>query len=610
MKEIVIKLLRLFDRKEKQRLLGLLVMMIFAALFETLGIGLIIPFVQLITNPEFIHDNAILSNIYNWFGFHSNVGFIMMAIGMLVIVFIVKNVYLLVFYHTQYKIVLNQQANLSRKLFRSYLTRPYLFHLEQNSASLLRNVNVEVTKVFQGIMMSIFHLATELLVIICILVLLLVANPAATVAASAVLGLSVLTFFAFFRKRISRLGQEQQKINREMIKWVNQGLGASKEVKVAGKEKYFSDIYARYSQQNSDNTRVIRMLDQVPRLFIETVLITVVLVMMLVIILQDTGVASLVSTMALFSLAAFRLMPSINRVVSSITSIRYNQPALTVVYDDLQAILDSSKPRTGFDPDSPIRESGAQVIDFQKVRGFHNTKRAFNHSIRCQQVTFRYPGQERYAIQDMSLTIPIGSSVALIGESGSGKSTLVDIILGLLTPERGGIFVDDQPLEKQMGLWQRKIGYIPQAIFLSDDTIRNNVAFGVSRSEINEDEVWRALEQAHLKSFVESLPEGLETVVGERGVRLSGGQRQRIGIARALYHQPEILFMDEATSALDQETEREVMQAIDGLKGQKTLIIIAHRLSTIENCDFVYKIQGGRLVSAGPSIPPHTKHAK
>lgn len=573
------KLLLFFNKREKKKFLVLFLMMIFAALFETVGIGLIVPFVGIVTNPAVIQEQVVLSYLYNLFSFQSTTSFIIFSVILLLFIFVLKNVYLLLFNYAQFRVILNQQVKLSRDLFKEYLIKPYTFHLQRNSADLLRNVNEEVSKVFQGIIMSGFQLLTEILVIICILILLLVTAPLATLTATVLLGGSVILFFTFLRKRISSLGVEQQEVSGTMIKWVNQGLGASKEVKVSGKENFFINSYTGQSQIKANNSRYMKMLELIPRLFIETLLVSIVLITMLIIVFQGTSTAQLVSTMALFAMAAFRLMPSITRVVSLITTIRYSQPALTIIYDDLFKNREESL----FIDESPI------VIN--------KGKRTFVNSIQLNNVCFRYPKQKDYAIKDVSLSIPIGKSVAFVGESGAGKTTIVDIILGLFQPEKGSVLVDNKLINEQKKVWQQKIGYIPQFIFLSDDTIRGNVAFGIQESLIDDEEVWRALDQAQLKEFVKSLPNKLETAVGEHGVRLSGGQRQRIGIARALYHNPEILFMDEATSALDNETEKGIMKAIDGLKGEKTLVIIAHRLSTIENCDIIFRIDDGKLIS-------------
>lgn len=580
MVSLIRKILKLFNKKEKKLLFLLFFMMVIAALLEMVGIGLIVPFASIVTNPDIINQQPVLKFLYELFNFESTMNFTLFCVVLLLSVFVIKNLYLLLFNHMQYKVILNQQVKLSRRLFAEYLTKPYIFHLQRNTADLLRNVNGEVPRVFQGIIMAGFQLITESLVISCILLLLILTSPVATTVAAILLGGSVLMFFKFFRKKTNSIGSEQQSLSGMMIKAVNQGLGASKEVKVLGKEGYFVNEYYNQSRRYVNNSRYIMMLEQAPRLFLETMLVSIILVTMVIILIQDTNTNEIVSTMALFAMSAFRLMPSINRVMAMVTTIRFNQHALSVVYEDIFEGQNQCP--------SSIKESDSGLI----MEGIY-----FRDSINLCNVSFRYPGQKEYSIKDISLTIPIGHSVAFVGESGAGKTTLVDIILGLFVPEKGSVQIDGKSLWDQKCLWQKKIGYIPQSIFLSDDTIRHNVAFGIDKEKISDEEVWRALDQAQLKDYVMNLPEKLDTTVGERGVRLSGGQRQRIGIARALYHDPEILFMDEATSALDGETEKEIIKAIDGLKGAKTLIIIAHRLSTIENCDTVFKINNGRLIS-------------
>ncbi|UPM54158.1 ABC transporter ATP-binding protein [Gottfriedia acidiceleris] len=584
MKSSLSKLLMLFNKNEKKKLLILFIMMIVAAVFETIGIGAIFPFVGILTDPKVIKEQSILSFLYNFFHFNSINGFIVFAGIALLSIFFIKNIYLLFFNYIQVRVILNQQVRLSRSLFKEYLTKPYVFHLQRNTSELLRNINSEITKVFQGIIISGFQLLTEILVTSFILALLIFTAPLATIIASTLLGGSVFIFFRFFRKKISHLGTEQQIVNAAMIKWVNQGLGASKEVKVSGKEDFFVNAFTAQSQIGARNSRQLGMLNQVPRYFIETIMVTIVLITMLIIVFKGSNTTSLVSTMALFAMAAFRLMPSITRIVGFITAIRYSQPALLTIYDDLF-----------LNKDQHVSSDHLVLEDSSKILG--RNERVYTDSIILKDISFRYPNQKDFSVRDVSLKIPIGQSVAFIGESGAGKTTLVDIILGLFHPENGEILIDGKNLNDQRATWKQKIGYIPQSIFLSDDSIRGNIAFGLDENQIDDYAVWRALEQAQLKEFVESLPNQLNTTVGERGVRLSGGQRQRIGIARALYHNPEIIFMDEATSALDNETEKEIMKAIDGLKGEKTLIIIAHRLSTIENCDIVFKLNKGRLVT-------------
>jgi ATP-binding cassette, subfamily B, bacterial PglK len=585
LKDTIKKLWVLFNKRDKKKFLLLFFMMIIAAIFETAGIGLIVPFVGIVTNPNMIQEQAILSYVYEGLNFSSTKAFILFGVVVLLTVYIVKNAYLLFFYNMQYRVIFNQRVKLSSRMLKEYLTKPYTFHLQRNSAELLRNVNVEVVKVFTGIVLSSFQLLTEILVIMSILSLLTITAPLATLASGILLGGSVFVFFKIFRNKITHLGKEEQRVNRELIKWVNQGLGASKEVKVSGKDSYFVNMYDKQSEIMAKNSIYKSMLDQVPRLFIETLLVSVVLITMIIMVFQGTDMGTLVATMSLFAMAAFRLMPSINRIVAMLSTIRFSQPALTVVYNDL--IKDNRGK-------NPMQEEA--IIELKPVE-VNSGEKIFRHSIKLENVFFRYPNQEEYSIKNLSLTIPIGNSVAFVGTSGAGKTTIIDNILGLLEPEKGRVFVDGKELNELLPIWKNKIGYIPQTIFLSDDTIRKNVAFGIADKDMDEKAVQKAIEDAQLKDFIDTLPEGLDTVVGERGVRLSGGQRQRIGIARALYHNPEIIFLDEATSALDNETEKEIMRSIDGLKGEKTLIIIAHRLSTIENCDIVFKVDKGKLLA-------------
>jgi ATP-binding cassette, subfamily B, bacterial PglK len=585
LKDTIKKLNVLFNKRDKKMFLLLFFMMIIAAVFETAGIGLIVPFVGIVSNPAIIQAQPILLFVYQFLNFQTTNAFILFAVCVLLTVFIIKNFYLLGFYYLQYRVIFNQKVKLSSLMFKEYLTKPYTFHLQRNSAELLRNVNGEVAKIFDGILLATFQLLTEILVVISILALLIVTAPLATITAGILLGGSVFVFFRIFRNKITYLGKENQKISREVIKWVNQGLGASKEIKVSGKEHYFVNSYEKQSSIMASITTYKNMLDQVPRLFIETLLVSVVLITMIIIIFQGTNTANLMATMSLFAMAAFRLMPSINRIVASLSTIRFSQPALTVVYKDLIEDNFEKKPN----PENEI--NGSKPV--KEAEG----EKTFKKSIDLENVYFRYPNQDEYSIRDVSLTIPIGNSVAFVGTSGAGKTTIVDIILGLLEPEKGLVFIDGKMLIELLPIWKSKIGYIPQSIYLSDETIRKNIAFGIDDNYIDELAIQKAIKDAQLEDFVNSLPEGLDTIVGERGVRLSGGQRQRIGIARALYHNPEIIFLDEATSALDNSTEKEIMRAIDGLKGEKTLIIIAHRLSTIENCDIVFKVDKGRLIT-------------
>ena len=575
------KLFKLFNKREKRNVLYLFLLMLLAAFLETVGIGLVVPFISIVTNPNIIEEQEILLFIYELFEFQSTNAFLIAATISLILFFIVKNLYLLMYYYFQYRFINNQRVKKSQKLLKVYLIKPYEFHLQRNTAELLRNIHDEVNRVFEYILVPYFLFISETSVVLFVASLLIIMEPMATILSALLLGTSVTIFFKLFRKKISTLGKIQQQADGQMIKWINQGLGANKEVKVSGKEHFFIKSFTEQSQLYANTRRFYQILEQVPRMFIETIVVTTILIIMLFIILRGGDMTTLLSTMGLFAMAAFRLMPSINRMVSAVTSIKYNYPALDIIYEDLLVNEENEL----------LVNKNINLNKQQNV-----IKRTFHRGIKLENVFYRYPNQLEYNIYDVSLEIPVGKSVAFVGPSGAGKTTIVDIILGLLNPEKGRVLVDGKELKEQLTLWQKKIGYIPQSIYLSDDSIRRNVAFGMDDKEIDDDAVWRALRDAEMKEFIEKMPEGLDTFVGERGVRLSGGQQQRIGIARALYHNPEILFLDEATSALDTDTEKEIMKAIDGLKGEKTLIIIAHRLSTIENCDMVFQMQNGKIV--------------
>lgn len=578
--DTIVKLRKVLSNEAKRKFYILFFLMIFAAVFETIGIGLIAPFVGLVANPEVIYSNEILFSIYSFFGFENfSSFFIVMTLGLLSI-FILKNVYLLFFFYYKYDIIRDEQVKMSRTLFTSYMKMPYTSHLERNSAELVRNTNIEVQSVFKFIITPALELMTELLVVLGILILLLFISPIPTLISGLFIGGAVALFFRFFRKQMDESGAQQQKTQGQMIKSVNQGLGAIKEVKVSGTEKFFIDTFTKQSKMYEKASRFFSVIQEVPRLFIETMVVATVLLVVLLLMIQSQEITDFLTTLSLFAVAAFRIMPSINKITRNLTTIRNKKPALDVIYADLM------------EEDS---ESSTELVETPAQEDNHLSEKNFHESIKIENVSYTYPNSGGTTLTDISLTLPIGHSIAFVGATGAGKTTLIDLILGILSPTDGTIKADGKEMTSIKQLWNNSIGYIPQTIYLSDDTILRNVAFGIEDDKIDRQAVMRAVEQANLDKFIDSLPNKLETTVGESGVRLSGGQRQRIGIARALYHNPEILFMDEATSALDNQTEKEVMKAIDSLKGQKTLMIIAHRLSTIEKCDMIVELDDGKV---------------
>jgi ABC-type multidrug transport system fused ATPase/permease subunit len=465
------------------------------------------------------------------------------------------------------------QASLSQRLFACYLRQPYTFHLQRNSAQLIRNVTGEAS-ILANVTQSAMTLLAEILVLIGIGALLLFIEPLGAILVATTLSLAGWGFYRLTRARVLHWGKARRHHEGLRIQHLKQGLGGAKDVKLLGRE---DDFLSQYDQHNTGSARMGQRqsaLLQLPRLWLELLAVVGLAGLVLVMIGQGKPLGILLPTLGLFAAAAFRLIPSVNRVLSATQNMRYGLPVIDNLQGELRLLDNVRAPEPG--PPLP-----------------------FKHELKLDNISFHYPSAEASALQDISLSILRGSSVGFIGGSGAGKSTLVDIILGLLTPDGGAVRVDGIDIQTNLRGWQDQIGYVPQSIFLTDDSLRRNVAFGLPNNQIDEDAVWRAIRAAQLEEFVKSLPEEMDTVVGERGIRLSGGQRQRIGIARALYHDPSVLVLDEATSSLDTATERGVMDAVQAFHGDKTIIIVAHRLSTVAYCDRLFRLEHGRIAEEG-----------
>jgi ATP-binding cassette, subfamily B, bacterial PglK len=572
----------LFPPRERWQLLGIFLLILGSAVIETLGVGIIVPFIYLLASPEMIQEHHIIAPISEALGIQTQNEFILWASAGMIAIFVAKNVYLVVLTYIQSRFVSNKYATLAHRLFERYLQSPYPFHLQRNSAQLMRNITGEVYQLCQNIVLPTLNIITDITVTIFVVFLVVLIDPLSFVMATCLLGGSTLLFYRAFRRRISRLGKERQHFAGQQIQWVNQGLGGVKEVKVLGREWFFADSFRHYNAAFAHNRHIQQTIQAVPRPFNEMVMVTGFLLIVIITIGRGLEVQSVLPTLSLFAAAGYRLMPIISRIATSMTTIRGALPSLDVVYQDLVTLEQPASHH--------IQPQGRSVSEPTK-----ETEMA----VRLNEVSYRYPNASTYALQGVSLGIHKDQSVGIVGPSGAGKTTLVDVILGLLPPTHGEVLAYGTNIHHDLGQWQHSIGYIPQSIYLCDDTIRANVAFGLPDDLTDDEQVWAVLELAQLKQFVESLPDGLNTVVGERGIRLSGGQKQRIGIARALYHNPEILVMDEATAALDNETERAFVQAVDHLSGQKTIIMIAHRLSTVRRCDRLYFIKEGKVVGDG-----------
>lgn len=568
------KLGYIFDKKDKWKIGILLAAVVLGSFLELLGVTIFMPFINIITEPSEIQRKWYLKLPYELFHFQSAKSFLAALSALIIVIYIVKNVYLILEKSYIYRFSYNTQMKLSTRLLDTYMKEPYTFHLNKNIATLQRSLQEDTSKFMQVILYSL-ELVAELAVCFVLVVYLLFVSKSITIIVLGLLVVCVGSFLLLTRKYSRKLGQDNQGYQGKIYQWMNQALGGIKEIKILERESFFTDEYYKYYAKFARGLRIARTISILPKYAVEAVAISGLLLAIIVkLLLGEADMTYYIPQLTVFAVAAFRLMPSVGRINEHATNTLYALPSVDLVYHDLVEIEDYIEKQ-----DKEVREEW----DLQE-------------SIEVQDVTYYYPDTEEPVIRNASLSIQKGKTVAFIGASGAGKTTMVDIILGLLTPQKGRVMADRINVHEKPKTFHAQVGYIPQVIYLSDDTIRNNIAFGVKESEIDEKAVTAAMEKAQLTEFVGSLPYGLDTIVGDRGVRLSGGQRQRIGIARALYHDPEILVLDEATSALDNDTETAVMEAVENLQGMKTMIIIAHRLTTIRNADVIYEVGDGQVV--------------
>ena len=568
------KLKALLSRAERKQMLVLLFLMFIGMGLETLGLGLVIPAIGMMTQTEFLQHNVYLQPILRLLHYPSQAQLIIGAMLSLVMIYTIKAAFLIFMSWKQSKFVYGLQANLSYRLFSGYLQKPWAFHLQRNSAHLISNITNEVSSLIIFAVQPAMILLTEISVLVAVGCLLFLIEPlGACIVLSVLGGLTVLSQ-RLIRGHLTRWGATRQHHDDLLLQHLQQGLGGAKDVKLLGREAYFLKDFQAHNIGRTVASQKYRTMSDFPRLWLELLGISGLAMLILMMLAQNKTIDIIIPTLGLFAAAAFRLIPSLNRVLTAAQALRYANPTLNRLFQEVNIAHVDAKHKT----DAPV---------------------IFTERLSLMGIKYRYESVNHDALQDISLNFEQGKSIGFIGTSGAGKSTLVDIILGLLTPEKGHVLIDGVDIHKNLRGWQDQIGYVPQSIFLTDDTLRRNVAFGLPDELIDEAAVLRALKASQLLDFIAGLPLGLDTYVGERGVRLSGGQRQRIGIARALYHDPAILVLDEATSSLDSATETEVMKAVNALHGEKTLIIVAHRMSTVEHCDYVYKLEYGRVVSQG-----------
>ena len=572
------KLFAILDKQQKVRIAGLVVLILIGGLLETAGVSLILPLLTAILDEQGFAANEIVIYIMNLLGITDVRRFIYILLFALVFMYIFKAAYLIWLTYVQSKFVNRNRCRCTTNLLSQYLHKPYEYYLYAETSTIVRTIYGDMDNIF-NLLLQCMGLTAELVVCTCLGIFLLFLDFKMMIVVVGLLLATTIFITKVIKPRLKHVGEQSRYAQAGLYKWILQSAAGIKEVKVQNKEDYFTSQYrnsaadyAHYQVRNNVYTNL-------PRLMIESIAIVGVLLYVAGSMAAGVELASLLPLISAFALAAMRLLPSVNRVNTYIANIAYYESALNYIYDNVDA-------------DEMSRQ---EELDAYRLAHPNTTKITLENEIKLENITFAYPNTEKKIFDKADMIIPVGKSVGVVGPSGSGKTTIVDVLLGLLQLQEGTITSDGRSIFDNYSAWLAHVGYIPQTIYMLDDSVRKNIAFGVKEEDIDDERIWAVLEQAQMKQFVEELPEQLNAQIGERGVRISGGQRQRLGIARALYHDPELLIFDEATSALDNDTETAIMEAIDMLHGQKTMVIIAHRLRTIENCDVIYEVKDGKI---------------
>ncbi len=572
--KILRKINVLLDKKQKRTMVVLIFMMLIGAILEAASIGIIVPIVEVVMQEDAITNGGLVQKMYELMGMQSKNQFVITILVLLIVLFAGKNIFLYFQQKFMLSFVYGNQFSTSERMMKNYLRKPYEFYLNADTAVVQRSITSDVNNMY-ALILAVLQLISECIVFVFLGAFLLVSDALMTVIIGSVLVVLLLIIKVVLKPIMHKAGEDNQHFYSGLFKWISQTVQGIKEVKVTGKEQYFVDEYIKCGRGYVNAVQKYSLYNAVPRLLIESVSIACMITYILILLLNGADPKDLMNTLTAFAAAAVRLIPCANRINNQLTTIAFCEPFFMGVSDNLQDEI------SGANTDMTFASPADKKLPICK-------------EIELKDITYAYPNTEKLIFDHADMKIPVGAAVGVVGSSGAGKTTVVDILLGLLDTKSGTIYADGVDVKTDYRGWLKNIGYIPQMIFMLDDTIRKNVAFGIPEDEIDEDRVWAVLKEAQLDEFVKTLPEGLETSIGERGIRLSGGQRQRIGIARALYEDPELLILDEATSALDNDTEAAIMESINRLHGKKTLVIIAHRLQTIEKCDMVYRVEDGK----------------
>lgn len=577
--KILKKMNRLLDAKQKRLMVLIVFLMLIGGILESLSISVVIPVIEVLLDPDAVVNNKYMAWLYNTLHLQSITQFTIVMMLALIGAFVLKNLFLFLQSVVQLKFVYTNQFATSRKMMINFMNRPYEYYLNADTAVIQRSITSDVNNMY-GLILSSLQLVSEAVVFACLVAVLLVVDAKMIMTIAALLIVVLFLIKVVIKPIMVKAGQENQDYYSGLFKWIEQSVMGIKEIKIANKEQYFINEYAKCGFGYVSAVQRYNLYNSTPRLLIETVCIAGLVIYMLIVMLQGATVTEMLPQLTTFGLAAMRLIPSANRINNYLTSISYFEPFFMGVSDNLQEDIHD---------DSIVYDVAAYEHAKEVV------KMDIKKEIVLQDITYKYPNTETLIFNHADMNIPIGAAIGIVGTSGSGKTTIVDVMLGLLNLQTGKIMADGVDVQTNYEGWLKNIGYIPQTIFMIDSTIRKNVAFGFADEDIDDERVWEVLKEAQLDEFVRGLPEGLDTGIGERGIRISGGQRQRIGIARALYEDPEVLVLDEATSALDNDTEAAIMDSINRLHGKKTLVIIAHRLQTIEKCDMVFRVENGKI---------------
>jgi len=561
----------ILTKKLKKELSVIAILTFIGMMFEMVGVGVFIPVFGILVNPNYVSKYQSFKTIFDFLGKPTHIQLSVYVLLLLVVFYIIKTFFLIFISIRQSKFIAELNVQVLNEMFEGYINQPYLFHIQNNSSKLIRNLQTEIAQ-FSSLSQAYLSLALEVSVVIGISLLLVLANPIASISIFLFLSISVYLFQKITKKHLQIWGKIRQDKGELVNKHIFQGLGGIKEIILSGKSSYFAKQVYTNSKESSSVTIKYLTLSSVPRFFLEFITVLGLALFCLLILFQGNQIGEYAPVIGVFAAAAFRLMPSIGKIMNSLQVIKYFQPVIDLLYEEFNLIRKKISTNT--------KEQNNFV---------------FEEKLELRSVDFKYPNSNKNTLENINIKIKKGETIGIIGKSGGGKSTLINIITGLIQSDSGSILIDGKEVDTKSLNWHSKIGYVPQNIYLLDDTIANNIAFGLEESKINNSAIKEAIISANLEDLIFSMPKGTNSIVGERGVNLSGGQIQRIGIARAMYNNPEILIFDEATSALDSINENAIMNSINKLKRKKTIIIISHRISTLAQCDTIYEMEDGAL---------------